>query len=96
MEHTSPNLKELIEQWIKDDPQLHHFHLKRLSWTWLICDCIDHAWNEHPGFRVTRWGIEIFKPWCSEKLSAADPKFFERLKSELIQNCLEAQSYGTL
>lgn len=84
----NPFLKDLIADWFKTDKQLGHFYIKQLTTDWIYCQCIDHAWSEHPAFQVRNDCVLVGQQWDKDiELSAADPNFLPKLKAYLIKCC---------
>lgn len=81
------SLIEIIENWLTTDPKLHHFRIIKLSYTWLLCDCIDHAWADYPSFQIVSDGVIVHTSWTKEHIYAADPNFFLTLYAKLHDEC---------
>lgn len=83
-------LTEIIEHWLTTDPDLEHWRIYRSGYTWLTCDCIDHAWSDLPSFSINEDSVTvIMSGWTKEHIAAADPDFFSKLHQKLVALCKE-------
>ena len=87
-------LTDVVTSWLTTESKLHHFRLSRRgSGSWIICDCIDHAWAEYPSILIREDCVDIVTSWTVEHMLAADPDFFLKLHSQLAELCREANGY---
>lgn len=88
------NLTDIIISWLITEPKLRHFRPRLVATcTWIICDCIDHAWADYPTIIIRDNCVDIVSSWDTTHMPAADPDFFSKLHKRLAELCREANGY---